>query len=72
MIAWLSGALLESDSDTLVLNAGGVGYEIAVTAGVQALLPAKRSPCMCIRWSVKTRTPCSDFAIARNAMSSVV
>ncbi|MEM1436019.1 MAG: Holliday junction branch migration protein RuvA [Pseudomonadota bacterium] len=39
MIAWLSGALLEADNDTLVLNVGGVGYEIAVTAGVQAVLP---------------------------------
>lgn len=40
MIAWLEGVLLEKQPPTLVLNVGGVGYELEVPASTFAELPA--------------------------------
>ena len=39
MIASLRGALLESGSDGVVIEAGGVGYTVTVTAAAQRALP---------------------------------
>ncbi len=39
MIASLRGALLESGIDSIVIEAGGVGYAVTVTAAVQRALP---------------------------------
>jgi len=40
MIAWLEGVLLEKQPPTLVLNVGGVGYELEVPTSTFAELPA--------------------------------
>jgi len=39
MIASLRGALLESGPDSVVLEAGGVGYAVTITAAAQRALP---------------------------------
>ncbi|MGA7742663.1 MAG: Holliday junction branch migration protein RuvA [Polyangia bacterium] len=39
MIASLRGTLLEKNSDTVVIEAGGVGYAVTVTAAAQRALP---------------------------------
>jgi holliday junction DNA helicase RuvA len=40
MIASLRGALLESSSDSVVIEAGGVGYAVTITAAAQRALPS--------------------------------
>ena len=40
MIAALRGALLESGPDSVVLEAGGVGYAVTITAAAQRALPS--------------------------------
>jgi len=40
MIASLRGTLLEKNPDTVVIEAGGVGYAVTVTAAAQRALPA--------------------------------
>jgi Holliday junction DNA helicase RuvA len=40
MIASLRGALLESGPDSVVLEAGGVGYAVTITAAAQRALPS--------------------------------
>jgi Holliday junction DNA helicase RuvA len=40
MIASLRGALLESSPDSVVIEAGGVGYAVTVTAAAQRALPS--------------------------------
>ena len=40
MIAWLEGILLEKQSPSLVMNVGGVGYELEVPTPTFAELPA--------------------------------
>ena len=40
MIAWLEGVLLEKQPPTLLLNVGGVGYELEVPTSTFADLPA--------------------------------
>ena len=40
MIASLRGALLEKNADAVVIEAGGVGYAVTVTAAAQRALPA--------------------------------
>ena len=39
MIASLRGALLESGPDSVVIEAGGVGYAVTITAAAQRALP---------------------------------
>ena len=39
MIASLRGILLEKNLDTVVIEAGGVGYAVMVTAAAQRALP---------------------------------
>lgn len=41
MIAWLRGILLEKETDSVVLDVGGVGYRLFVTNETLARLPAK-------------------------------
>lgn len=41
MIAWLRGILVEKDTDSVVLDVGGVGYRLFVTNQTLAKLPAK-------------------------------
>lgn len=43
MIASLRGILLEKDPDRVVIEAGGVGYAVTVTAAAQRALPATGS-----------------------------
>lgn len=40
MIASLRGALLESGPDSVVIEAGGVGYAVTITAAAQRALPS--------------------------------
>jgi Holliday junction DNA helicase RuvA len=40
MIASLRGALLESGADSVVIEAGGVGYAVTITVAAQRSLPA--------------------------------
>ena len=40
MIGHLSGKLLEADDDLILLNVGGVGYEVSITTTTRAALPA--------------------------------
>lgn len=41
MIAWLRGILVEKETDSVVLDVGGVGYRLFVTSQTLARLPAK-------------------------------
>lgn len=43
MIAWLRGILMEKDTDSVILDVGGVGYRLFVTNQTLARLPAKGS-----------------------------
>ncbi|MEM9741934.1 MAG: Holliday junction branch migration protein RuvA [Pseudomonadota bacterium] len=43
MIGYLSGTLLESGEDELLLNVAGVGYEVAITTRLAAALPVQGS-----------------------------
>lgn len=44
MIAYLKGHLLEKAADRVVIEAGGVGYEISINASTAARLPAAGAP----------------------------
>jgi Holliday junction DNA helicase RuvA len=41
MIAWVQGTLMERDTDSVVLNVGGVGYRLFVTNQTLSELPEK-------------------------------
>ena len=40
MIAWLRGTLIDKGLETVVIEAGGVGYAVAVTVAAHRSLPA--------------------------------
>jgi len=44
MIAWLQGTLLRKENDSVVVDVGGVGYQVFVSRQVLERLPAEGSP----------------------------